>query len=321
MKGARCVGEGIAMLALSMIFLFIPALSFFFLIPLLAFSARHGENRGSVLIGISMLASLAGTLLPYIGKEFTKLDAASVFIALYFPLSLSAAGIIWLKTRGDHRLISRLLKTLIPALLLAVSAALLISSDRALPGELAKAAENAFAAELEIISSLIPGIDASLVIELVIITVLSVTLPAVLCGVCADCFIYEALLHSRESGWDDEVTLYEFPPDAVWGFILSWGAVLAFRFISATMLLEIAVINIAGVWSVLYAIQGFAVIANRIRHRHREMRTLTILIILVFLLFMLPGINLIILIGLPILGVLETFFYMKKRGVDYEDHS
>ena len=36
---------------------------------------------------------------------------------------------------------------------------------------------------------------------------------------------------------------------------------------------------------------------------------------------LIPGINLFTLIGLPILGVLESFFDLKKLGADYEDHS
>ena len=48
---------------------------------------------------------------------------------------------------------------------------------------------------------------------------------------------------------------------------------------------------------------------------------MTVLIVLVIMSLLIPGINFIILLGVPLLGVLENFFDLKKIGVQDEDHS
>ena len=114
----------------------------------------------------------------------------------------------------------------------------------------------------------------------------------------------------------------EYSPDAVWGFIISWALILLFRFVSAPLLLVIAVMNAAGVWTVIYAIEGFSVVFARVRRHSPAMRSMTLLILIIAAGTIIPGINFIVLIGLPLLGVLESFFDLKKLGgIDYEDHS
>ena len=49
--------------------------------------------------------------------------------------------------------------------------------------------------------------------------------------------------------------------------------------------------------------------------------TWTVIPVIIIFGLLIPGINLFTLIGLPILGVLESFFDLKKLGADYEDHS
>ncbi len=311
-------GLCIAALAAAALMSSLPFLSFLFIIPMLLYGARYGKNSGAAAIGLYMVLSLAADIIMYLPDGLgPKGTAAAVFISQYIPLSLSAAGIIWMKTGGSGRLIPRLSACMAPSALLAVIAGYFISTDKALFDFVYSAFGDAFAQLAgPLLDAMLPGVEVSALTALFLIAFASLMLPAVLCGVCASCFVYEAALHSREGGWDDMVSAYDYPPDYIWGLIASMAAVLILHLVSAPLQLEIAVMNIAGIWGIFYAIQGFTVIAYRLRRRNRAVRTTTILSVLILLFFVFPGINIILLLGLPLLGALECFFDLKKKGVD-----
>ena len=323
-KGVHTFLEGVLLIFASQLLLTLGGgmLSFIAMAPILLFSIGHGTGKTIVLSCINLLLIVLSALVLDHPWEAGKLGWIFLMLTMYFPLSLSAAGIIWLKTRGDHRLIGRLMKTLVPSLVLLAVYALVIFTDKSLPGEIIDSFRNVFASLFApVLEALFPGLDSMVLFNLVMITLLCFVYPVLLASVCAGCFIYETALHSRESGWERDVMAFGYPPDAVWGFIITWALVLVLRFVSAPLLLEIAAMNAAGIWSVLYAIQGFTVVTARIRRRHDNVKSMTIFIVLAIFGLVIPGINFIILIGLPIIGVLESFFDLKKLGADYEDHS
>ena len=316
------VRDGVLLFALSIIFLNLNVVSILYVAPLLLYAIRYGERPAEGLIAISFLAVALYDVFSMRSVLTDRSGIAFLLIGMYFPLSLSAAGIVWLRLRGEGRLLRRLFLTLLPSLAVLMLYAVFIFTDRALPGELHEAYRNAFAALLgPVLSLVLPGVDLMLVIDIILIASLSLTIPVLFAGICASCFIYEAARHSRESDWEDKVMLIAFPPDAIWGFIVSWALVLVLRFVSAPLLLEIAVMNMAGVWTIVYAIQGFSVIVARVRRHHRALSSMTLLVVIIAIGLLVPGINFIVLIGVPALGVLETFFVLKKIGEYYEDHS
>lgn len=318
----RVAGEAFLLLLLSLVMAEVGLASLIAVTPLLFFSIRHGRIGASILIAGAFILELV--IAGFRGGAFGagKLGAAVLMIEMFIPLSLSAAGIVWLSTKGMS-VMKRLFMTLLPSLVLALACVAFFYSDRALLTDLQLLFEDAFAALVgPVLELILPGVDMSLIAYVALLSVVSLVLPVILCGICASCFIYETVLHSRESDWEEKVMCLEYNPDAVWGFIVSWALVLLLRFVSAPLLLEIAVLNVAGIWTVVYAVQGFSVVFARLRRRSAAMRSMTLLIIVIVLTVLLPGINFIILIGLPLIGVLESFFDLKKLGgIDYENHS
>ena len=320
--GLRSLVEGILMFVISYVLFNLELFSLFFMVPLLLYAINNGTRKAGLLTAVFMLFIIVTDIFLIEGSMDTRLGFAFLLIDLYIPLSLSAAGIIWLRTRGERRLLGRLWMTLLPSIVLIVPCAAFILSDRALSSAVYTAYGNAFAVMFGPVLGLVaPGVDMKVLTDLILITVMSLLFPVLFCGICATCFIYESALHSRESEWEEAVMRFSFPQDAIWGFIVSWALVLVLRFVSAPLLLGIAAMNLAGVWTLVYAIQGFTVVYARIRRRNRNVRSMTLFIILVAIGLLIPGINLIVLIGVPALGVLETFFDLKKIGEYHEDHS
>ncbi len=318
----RAIGEALLLLFCSVVMSNVGVASFIAVAPLMLFSIRHGRRNGLILIAIGFIVGSAFSFIVggYAGAG--RLGASILMIDLYVPLSLSAAGMVWLSTRGGG-VLKRLLLSLLPSFLLLGAYAAFFCSDRALLEELMLAVENAFAVIASpLLEMVAPGIDIGLIAYFGMLAIASFVLPAVLCGICASCFIYETARHSRESGWEEKVMRLEYPSDAVWGFIVSWALVLMFRFVSVPLLAVLAVVNVAGAWTVIYAVEGFSVVFARIRRHSPHMRSMTLLIVVLMVAILVPGINLIVLLGFPLVGILESFFDLKKLGGNgYEDHS
>ena len=297
----RAIGEALLLLFCSVVMSNVGVASFIAVAPLMLFSIRHGRRNGLILIAIGFIVGAAFSFIVggYAGAG--RLGASILMIDLYVPLSLS----------------------LLPAVLLLGAYAAFFCSDRALLEELMLAVENAFAVIASpLLEMVAPGIDIGLIAYFGMLAIASFVLPAVLCGICASCFIYETARHSRESGWEEKVMRLEYPSDAVWGFIVSWALVLLFRFVSVPLLIVLAVVNVAGAWTVIYAVEGFSVVFARIRRHSPHMRSMTLLIVVLMVAILVPGINLIVLLGFPLVGILESFFDLKKLGGNgYEDHS
>ena len=322
MESKGLVKEGALLLFVSLVFNSFGLLSFLYIVPLLLFAIHGGKRRAELLLLLCSFLILLLEIFHQRDMEMSKLNAALLFVSLYFPWSLSAAGIVWLETEHDHRLIRRLYCTLAPALVLLLFLALFIATDRALLAELHEGFQNALAVSLgEMLASFLPGVEMSVIAEIVLLTLMSMLMPLLLVCICACCFIYTSIRHSRESDWEQTVMAFEYPPNAVWGFIVSWALVLLLHFVPAADALVAVIVNIALAEGVLYAIEGFSVVFARLRRRNGRVKSMSVFIVLAVMAIALPGINFIVILGLPLLGVLESFFDLKKIGALYEDHS
>ena len=318
----RLIRDGAVALVLSMVFYSLGVVSFLYVVPVMLFALKGGRRKAELLLSVVSFIVLALEVFHMRGADAGKERFAYLLISLYFPLSLSAAGIVWLETEHDHRLLRRLVSALVPSIVFLFVITVFIYTDRALLDSLMGDYENALAQLMgDLLGQLLPGLEMSVLAELVLMTVLSMLVPFLLASICASCFIYCCGRHSRESEWEWSVMTFEYPPNVVWGLIVSWALVLLLHFVSVPAALIVAVMNLALSFCVLYGIEGFSVVMARLRRKNGKVRSMTVFTVLFIASIALPGINLIIILGLPLLGVLESFFDLKKIGAEYENHS
>lgn len=322
-KSGKMVLDGFVLLVMSMALYNLGIASVFFISPLLLFAARYGKKNGSILILLGVLVCFLLELIEFIPSGLTDgTTLLELALAMYIPMSLSAAGIIWIYT-GRLKLIPRIFLLVLPSVFLVVMYVAVFLADRALFDALYSSYQDAFVAGFgQIFESFGINLDLSWFFLLFLITLSSMILPVTLTAVCANCFIYETVLHSKESNWEDRVKAIEFPSDMVWAFIVSWALILLFYFISVPIVVEVIVLNIGLMFCVVYAIQGFAVVFTWLKRSMERLRSMSLFIVFFIASTVIPGINFIILLGLPLLGLLESFFDMKKIGEKKnEDHS
>lgn len=317
------VKDGLVSLFLSTLMYELNLSTFLFAAPLMIFAIRHKKNRAMVLFGLEALIVIALEVFRHFSALNDSIKLLALVFSLAIPLSLLAAGAIWLYTE-KHKLLVRILLSLLPVCVISGLLLVFYAVDVTLFEGLYDYYKNAFASSLGELLGKVLGedLDYEMLFSLIASCFLSLVLPFLTLAVCATSFIYETGLHSRESDFEDRVAGYEFPTDFVWTFIISLALLLLFHFVSAVPLaLMVVIMNLTGLFTVLYSIQGFTVVYARLRRRMMNLKSMTLFIILFIVALVVPGINFIVIFGLPLLGLLESFFDLKKLGVKNEDHS
>lgn len=316
------VKDAIVCLLLSTLMYKLSLSTFLFAAPLMLYKVKHNRNKAALLLGLEALIVLALELLTNWRSFDSNISVAVFVIGLIMPMSLLVAGAIWLYAE-KHRLEARIFLSLIPIFAVTAVSLVWFAVDRTLFNNIYDYYENAFAGNLgELLGKLFTDIDSNVLFSALSSAILSLVFPGFTLAVCATSFIYETGLHSREDGWEERVQSFEFPADFVWFFIASLALLLLSYFISAVPLwLMVLIMNTTGLFTVLYAIQGFTVVYSFFRKRMKNLKSMTLFIILFIIALVVPGINFIVVFGLPLLGLLESFFDLKKLGVKNEDYS
>ena len=287
----------------------------FFLIPLLIFAGRRGTDVGLVPFVVMILATginiwHSGNFIEAFGKDVGLMLFA---LQMYIPLSLLAAGIIWiLNRRLDWQ--KRLALSMVPSILFCLIYFLLLEHDPALLEGVRSQYENVFEAMLSLIVD-VEAVGPAFVEafnEVFFLTILSIVLPAILLLICVNFFLSERSLHSREIGFEDSVSHLELKGWMIWILLGSWALVLLDRFVSFPYAVTVALFNAALCMAIVYAIQGFSVVLYRLRSRGRNVTGFGMFMFIAAVSIMMPGLNFIVILGLPIIGAIESFFELRR---------
>lgn len=285
-------------------------LSLFIALPLLIFSTKHKKKEVVLLFVIDALV--------VIGRAFYTMRGLNnylfqVLLSVYIPLSLLAAGVVWVYTNGK-RVDSRLLISLLPSFIMIVVIATLLCADRALFESIYNGYKDAF---VPLLKDLTSGFGFTVDTELLFMVVITLSavlmFPITVGASCVTLFLFEAPLHSREGDWDEKLESIEINQNLIWIFIISLIAFLVSRFVSVPTIFFIASMSLMISFLILYGVQGFSVLYTRLSRVMPNLKSTSLFFLLAFIGFIIPGLNIVVLLGVPILGILENFFDLKKR--------
>ena len=108
--------------------------------------------------------------------------------------------------------------------------------------------------------------------------------------------------------WQYDFANMKLPDPYVWVFFASWAASLLCYLVKSVPMWAVAVCwNVALTVSVLYGIVGLSIVVAFARRRTAALTVGRIVILLILVCFI-PFLNLVVIAGLILLGVLETWF-------------
>ena len=283
-----------------------------FILPLLLVALYHGK-KGSL---IAFAVETAGLVLwNFIGNPLYEavpdIALPLITIELYIPLSLSAAGVIWILTSGK-RIEARLGLSILPAVLFIVLTGIVTGRDTALSLALTEHYGNVFETLLTMLLGEAPGEEfMAIFMDIFIQVTMSLAVPMSACFACASFFIYETSRHSRETDWELKVRSLELDGRIIWGLIFSIAGVILMRFVKLPPAIGSVLFSAAILLSMLYFIQGFSVVSYWIGKR-TDVKSSTLFTVLIMILLLAQGINIILFLAISITGMAETFFDLRR---------
>ena len=295
--------------AFSVMLLLLEFTSLIFTLPLLAFVATSRREDGVKVFLPAALILILRSVYNSWGLENMGLW---VSVDLYVPLSLLVAGYIWTISKG--KLEKRLFLSLLPALLATILFGLVFFMDRALFDTFYSSMKDAFAVVMEsTLATLGIEADVDFLFLMVSTTVGVFAFPSITAAACVSFFFYEGRRHSRETEFDDVVASIELNINLVWVLILSLALLMSSRFISMPLVITMAFLSLVITMLLVYSIQGFSVLTAWIKNSGANMKSTTLFIVLLMIGLFMPGLNIVVLFGLPLLGLIENFFNIKTR--------
>ena len=154
------------------------------------------------------------------------------------------------------------------------------------------------------------GMDARSLFDAVVSLVRLGFLPVFIGQFGLSVLISELLIHRAEWSYQDRMANWHLPEISVRIFLGGWTIVLATLLVDMPVLESLAW-NIALSSTLLYMVQGVSILAFIVRKRNPGAPA-TRIFLLSFLLVMLPGVNVIPLVILPLFGVSETWIGYRK---------
>lgn len=286
----------------------------FFTIPLLVLHTRF-SNRREALAPVGLLALLILVTELYKARgALGSVEGKILFsITLFIPIVLLVASAVWITLEGYSTLHRYLASSLFGVV---ASMAMVIYFSRATPA-LLRIDELYY----ETFATLFGQGSTSGVAEVAMrklyrTAVMSTgAMLAPLCMVLVGFNSFMALswtMRQSEGSFSATVARWKVSERLLWPFLGAWTVVLLLMVTKAPYLPRALALQVALSIGVLYAVQGVAIIVHLLQRRGIVVRTSKLVTYLFLLAFVVPGLNVLVIFALPLLGVTESWFTYRR---------
>ncbi len=289
--------------------------NFLFTIPLMVLAPKISDRRYALIpVAAVGLLTMVVSLFQAPGALAESAGRLLLGIGLFIPLVLLVASAVWIYL-DDQRTMVRYLASCAfgvvasMALVIWLSSgsetvakvdALMLESFRALFGVLDGPSGTLTASELEKVYRLSVKVSGSVLVPLCMGLV----------GFAS--FMAMSYLGRYDEDFSKRVSRWTAPYENLWVFLGSWTVVLLLMVFKAPFLGRALALNIALGSCVLYAVQGMAIVLHFVRRKGLPISGGRLMMSLFLIAFLVPGLNVLVVFLLPLLGVLETWIVFRK---------
>ncbi len=144
-------------------------------------------------------------------------------------------------------------------------------------------------------------------------------LPSIVIQMGLSLYIGYQLIAKMDSKPKLQIHQFKVPEIMIWPFLIAWSLVLMTKF------LELGILGIIG-WNVglslavVYFLQGISIFMFRMMKKGMKMRNGTI-IVWTMILLILPGINILAMVGIPLIGISEIWIHYRDVNKEKLDEN
>ena len=260
---------------------------------------------------LSFAAMLAGVLVWTLIQQRTLIGTEYwpfIILSLYTPVSMIIGSAVW--TVGGSYSRSSMRKffwAAIPVFVMGLALAFYFASEKSslVRYELANGIIAIFPTDYL-------SVDFSSMVMNVVNTMALFFAPAVVLGLALPIVIADVNVNRFDEDWQYDFANMKLPDPYVWVFFASWAVALVSNWVEAvpTWILVLGW-NVALTMTVLYMVVGVSILVAFARRRTAAITAGRIVFTVVLLSFI-PVLNVIMFIGLPVLGILETWIAFRS---------
>jgi len=301
--------------------------SILYMIPVIVVSALYRDGRRLLPASCAGLIVVAIILMENRKAFGTDTGKLAILIALFIPVVLWVSAMLWIGLDGK-RFLTRYLASVLFGVFASVFLVLAFSRQQ----DATKVLDSYFSRTFVQLFQELAGNGEQNAINTTQLTALyhmavqvmgAFLAPMSMFFCLMDAFVASCIQQKGSDSLTKKVLGWHLPQDWIWAFLGSWLAV-AFGYFRKWPYTGMAVaLNLAGSVSVLFALQGFAILLFKLRKRHETLGAGKLFVWIVLMLMFLPGVNMVVVVALPIMGVLETWFEFRRidKEISYENHS
>jgi len=289
--------------------------NFLFTIPLMVLAPKITDRRFALVpVAAVALLTLIVSLFQARGALSDPAGRLLFGIGLFIPLVLLVASAVWIYL-DDRRTMVRYLASCAFGVVVSIGLVIWLSSGSETVAKVDAIMLEAFRAlfeQLDGSSNTLSARDLEKVYRLSVMVSGSVLAPLCMGLVGFASFMAMSYLGRNDDDFSKRVTSWSIPYDTLWVFLGSWTVVLFLMVLKAPFLGRALALNVALGSSVLYAVQGMAIVMHFVRRKGLPISGGRLMISLFLIAFLVPGLNILVVFLLPLLGVLETWIVFRK---------
>jgi len=296
-------------------------LSFLFLVPLQIAAKKRGETAYLFSALVVLTAVLVTAIIETRSVENTELKYILILLQIVTPIMLAASlYIVNRRYPQVWRNLYKLLGVTLAVGLGSVPIILIIKQNGTFVVFLREQLTALFAVLAEAFAISGSGLEAGLIGSLIQPSQILETIKAVFFRNFLFSFFIALVLNwriglgiARRVVGSDIPALVRFhmPEKFIWILLISWAGILGDIFFGLKVLGYI-VWNIGLISMFLYGLQGWGIVRFLLGKSNLPQGMQSFFTVLIVVLLIIPGINILIILGIPIFGVSETWIHFRK---------
>lgn len=326
----RLIRDSLVMVVVSLLLYRLTLTNILFTIPLLLLAPRFEDRKMALLPVAAVFLLVVGGELFSVRKALGMATTPLILsIGLFIPVALLVAAAVWIWLR-DTRSLFRYLASCVFVVVAGIGLAVWLQSGSETVAKVAELYSNTFKALFSTFMpttpALIPtedvaqvaadatilGVDANVLFALCMQVVYHMFVPMCMALIGVSALLSECMLHRQDESWQQRVANWRMPENTIWVFLGAWTLVLVNMLLSLPSAVSAFAMNLALAVSLLYTVQGLSIMIFLIRKRN-PLFTVTRAVVFMILCLMLPGLNVLVVLVLPLMGALETWITFRKN--------
>ena len=312
----RSILEVLLAVGISFLFSRLDILNAVYLVPVLVVcESCHGARR-YLPVFLAGLLAVACTVFQARAALASKAGTIAVCISVFLPTMLWISALIWISL-GRKSMMRRYLTGASAGALGVLGFLIYLSQGGEAAMKVYAAMQDQFVS-LFASFGLADGAEGQLFsrnlvqfYRTVVLAMGCTACPLVMLFAGLNQFLALSMVHKGDDGFSEKLSNFHVANDLIWCFLGLWFAVCFGYFSHAPYLVRAILINLAGCVTLVYGIQGFAIMLYRSRQK-RPLSATSLFWRLFIIMALVPLVNTLLMCVIPLIGVTETWIQYRK---------